>query len=88
MFSEAVQHASMNFNICFHEDRKQSNIMFISNEGFQQYFFTVYFENLLYDNTLKCLSIGTPKAINFPLVSNEKFMFLGVPVFKHIVMRL
>ena len=23
--------------------------------------------------TLKCLSIGTPKAINFPFVSNEKF---------------
>ena len=38
--------------------------------------------------TLKCLSIGTPKAINFPFVSNEKLMFLGVPVFKHIVMRL
>ena len=40
------------------------------------------------ENTLKCLSIGTPKAINFPFVSNEKLMFLGVPVFKHIVMRL
>ena len=38
--------------------------------------------------TLKCLSIGTPKAINFPFVSNEKLKFLGVPVFKHIVMRL
>ena len=29
--------------------------------------------------TLKCLSIGTPKAINFPFVSNEKLMFLAVP---------
>ena len=38
-------------------------------------------------STLKCLSIGTPKAINFPFVSNEK-MFLGVLVLKHIVMRL
>ena len=38
--------------------------------------------------TLKCLSIGTPKAIYFPFVSNEKVMFLGVPVFKHIEMRL
>ena len=38
--------------------------------------------------TLKCLSIGTPKTINFPFVSDEKFMFLGLPVFKHIVMRL
>ena len=39
-------------------------------------------------DTLKCLSIGTPKAINFPFVTNEKLMFLGVPVFKHIVMRV
>ena len=39
-------------------------------------------------NTLKCLSIGTSKAINFPFVSNEKLMFLGVQVFKHIVMRV
>ena len=38
--------------------------------------------------TLKRLSIGTPKAINFPFVSNEKLIFLGVPVFKHVVMRL
>ena len=38
--------------------------------------------------TLKCLSIGTPEAINFPFISNEKLMFLGVPVFKHNVMRL
>ena len=38
--------------------------------------------------TLKCLSIGTPKAINFPFISNEKLFFLGVPVLKHIVMRL
>ena len=31
---------------------------------------------------LKCLSIGTPKAINFPFVSNENLCFLGVPVFQ------
>ena len=30
-------------------------------------------------NTLKCLSIGTPKAINFPFVSNEKLMFFRCP---------
>ena len=35
-------------------------------------------------STLKCLS----KAIHFPFVSNEKLMFLGVPIFKHITMRL
>ena len=29
--------------------------------------------------TLKCLSIGTPKAINFPFVSNEKLMFFRRP---------
>ena len=38
--------------------------------------------------TLKCLSIGTPNIINFPFVSNRKLMFLGVPIFKHIVLRL
>ena len=42
----------------------------------------------IFQFTLKCLSIGTPKAINFPFVSNEKLNFLGVPVFKHIIMRL
>ena len=26
-----------------------------------------------------CLSIGTPKAINFPFVSNEKLMFFRCP---------
>ena len=30
-------------------------------------------------NTQKCLSIGTPKAINFPFVSNEKLMFFRSP---------
>ena len=29
--------------------------------------------------TLKCLRIGTPKAINFPFVSNGKLMFLRCP---------
>ena len=29
--------------------------------------------------TLKCLSIGTPKAINFSFVSNEKLMFFRCP---------
>ena len=29
--------------------------------------------------TLKCLSIGTPKAINFPVFPNQKLIFLGVP---------
>ena len=33
----------------------------------------------LNNNTLKCLSIGTPKAINFPFVSNEILMFFGCP---------
>ena len=34
--------------------------------------------------TLKCLSIGTPKTINFPFVPNGKLMVLGVPIFEHI----
>ena len=29
--------------------------------------------------TLKCLSIGTPKIINFPFVSNAKLMFFRGP---------
>ena len=37
-------------------------------------------ENKNYNNdTLKCLSIGTPKAIKFPFVSNEKLMFCRCP---------
>ena len=30
-------------------------------------------------HTLKCLSIGTPKIINFPFVSNGKFMIFTCP---------
>ena len=37
---------------------------------------------------LKCLSIGTPKTINFPFVPNGKLMVLGVPIFEHIIIRL
>ena len=48
----------------------------------------VYLQGQIDVSTLNCLSIGTPKAINFPFVSNEKLMFLGVPIFKHIVMML
>ena len=29
--------------------------------------------------TLKCLNIGTPKIINFPIVSNGKFMVFTCP---------
>ena len=57
------------------------------NIGMNLHFKVFYKSNALV-STLKCLSIGTPKAINFPFVSNEKLMFLGVPVCKHIVMRL
>ena len=42
----------------------------------------------LLPNTLKCLSIGTPKIINFPFVSNGNLMILGVPIFKQIIMGL
>ena len=38
--------------------------------------------------TLKCLSIGTPKTINFPFVPNGKLMVLDVPIFEHIIIRL
>ena len=33
-------------------------------------------------NTLKSLSIGTLKTINFPFVPNGKLMVLSVPIFK------
>ena len=32
-----------------------------------------------YEITLKCLSIGTPKIINFPFVSNGKLMIFRCP---------
>ena len=35
--------------------------------------------------TLKCLSIGTPKTINFPFVPNGKLMVLGFSIFEHII---
>ena len=38
--------------------------------------------------TLKCLSIGTHKTINFPFVPNGKLVVLGVPVFEHIIIKL
>ena len=38
----------------------------------------IYLNNGIY-GTLKCLSIGTLKAINFPFVSNEKLMFFRCP---------
>ena len=40
-------------------------------------FLLASFDDKLYkmESILKCLSIGTPKAINFPFVSNEKLMF-------------
>ena len=35
-------------------------------------------------HTLMCLSIGTPKILNFPFVPNGKLSILGVPILKHI----
>ena len=31
-----------------------------------------------------CLDFGTPKTINFPFETNEKFISVGVPILKHI----
>ena len=39
-------------------------------------------------NTLKCLSIGTPNTTTFPFVPNGKSWLLGVPIFEDIVIRL
>ena len=38
--------------------------------------------------TLKCLSIGTLKTIDIPYIPNGKLIFLGVPVFKLIIIGL
>ena len=38
--------------------------------------------------TLKCLSIGRPNTTTFPFVPNEKCRLYGVPIFKHIIIRL
>ena len=38
------------------------------------YWLSAYASTYNYD-TIKCLSIGTPKTINFPFVSNGKLMF-------------
>ena len=40
--------------------------------------FSCYF-HFLFVVTLKCLSIGTPKIINFPFVSNGKVMIFRCP---------
>ena len=32
---------------------------------------------------MMCLTIGTPKIVNFPFRTNEKLMVLGVPILKH-----
>ena len=40
-------------------------------------------------HTLKCLSIGTPKIINFPFVSNGKFMvftYLNIQVYYNVAL--
>ena len=48
--------------------------------GFPYLAYNYRLQNLyLLEYTLKCLSIGTPKAINFPFVSNETLMFFRCP---------
>ena len=42
----------------------------------------------MYYRILKCLRIGTPKTIIFPFVPNGKLTILGVPLFKHIIIKL
>ena len=47
-----------------------------------------YRKGLQTPTTLKCLSIGTLKIIDFPFVPNGKSMVLGVPIFKPNIFRL
>ena len=41
------------------------------------FYFKLY--SLIWEGTLKCLSIGTPRTINFPFVSQEKLMVYRCP---------
>ena len=51
---------------------------FVSGNITTKYLQTVFPEG--FKGTLKCLSIGTPKIINFPFVPNGKLMVLGIPI--------
>ena len=35
-----------------------------------------------------CLNFGTPKLINFPFGTNGKSIILGVPILKHMTVKL
>ena len=39
---------------------------------------------VLLRTTIMCLSIGTPKSINFPFVTNGKLMIFAVLLYKHM----
>ena len=57
------------FKSCVLQKSKQEFILFPLGK-------LMKIERLANQYTLKCLSIGTPKTINFPFVSDEKLMFL------------
>ena len=41
-------------------------------------------QHFFLSSTIMCLSIGTPKIINFPFVPNGKLIILGVPKFVYL----
>ena len=71
---------SHQYHICYDPSSKPS-CQDGSDEWAQHMFLCRIDKNypLLSPNTLKCLSIGTPKTINFPFVSNWKLMVFRCP---------
>ena len=55
-----------------------SIVMGVNSQGKERFFFLKE-QRLLFKRTLKCLSIATPKIINFPFVSNGKLMIFKCP---------
>ena len=60
-------------------ENKPQVLCFVTKFGKSEFISSDAMSKLRQVNTLKCLSIGTPKTINFPFVSNEKLIFFRCP---------
>ena len=70
----------IHYNLLHSGAKRLDYVFCIQNLTFLLHF--LQFKNKV---TLMCLSIGTPKTINFPFVPNGKLMVLGVHIFEHII---
>ena len=64
-------------SVTFNSLTNKKQMTKVSSANFQKKFKLYHIE--ISRITLKCLSIGTPKIINFPFVSNGKFMVITCP---------